>query len=93
MKDPYSVILHPYRTEKGTALQQKDNKYIFVVTPDANKVEIKKAVEEIYKVKVDRVNTVNIMGKMRRVRMAQGKCPDWKKAVITLKKGEVIEIK
>lgn len=93
MKDPYSIIMHPFRTEKGTNIQEKENKYTFVVNGIANKVEIKKAVEEIYKVKVSKVNTVNVLGKWRRVRVVEGKRPDWKKAIVTLKKGEVIEVK
>lgn len=93
MKGPYSIILNPLRTEKGTNIQAKENKYVFVVDCHANKVQIKRAVEEIYKVKVNKVNTINILGKWRRVRLVEGKRPDWKKAVVTLKKGEVIEIK
>lgn len=92
MKDPYKVILNPLRTEKGTALQV-DGKYLFAVNPRANKVAIKRAVEEIYKVSVVGVNTMNILGKRRRVRLVEGKRPDWKKAVVTLKEGEVIEMK
>lgn len=93
MKGPYTIILNPMRTEKGTNIQAKENKYLFKVDCNANKFEIKKAVEEIYKVKVDKVNTINMLGKWRRVRLVEGKRPDWKKAVVTLKKGEVIEIK
>lgn len=93
MQDPYSIILNPLRTEKGTNIQAKENKYIFKVDPRANKVEIRQAVEAIYKVKVEKVNTINILGKWRRVRLVEGKRPDWKKAVVTLKGGEAIEIK
>lgn len=93
MKNPYSIILNPLRTEKGTAIQEKENKYLFVVNRNANKCEIKKAIEEIYKVKVEKVNTINTLGKWRRVRLVEGKCPDWKKALVKLKQGEVIEIK
>lgn len=93
MKDPYTIILNPLRTEKGTNIQAKENKYIFKVSRNANKIEIKKAIEEIYKVKVDKVNTINVLGKWRRVRLVEGKRPDWKKAIVTLKKGETIEVK
>lgn len=93
MKDPYSIIYNPLRTEKGTDIQAKENKYVFTVDRNANKVEIKHAVEEIYKVKVEKVNTINVLGKWRRVRQVEGKRPDWKKAIVTLKKGETIEIK
>lgn len=92
MKDPYKVILYPLRTEKGTALQA-ENKYLFAVTPQANKIDIRRAVEEIYKVSVAGVNTINVLGKRRRVRLVEGRRPDWKKAVVTLKEGEVIEVK
>lgn len=93
MKDPYSIIKNPLRTEKGTNIQAKENKYVFTVDCKANKVEIKHAVEEIYKVKVGKVNTINVLGKWRKVRQVEGKRPDWKKAIVTLKKGETIEIK
>ena len=81
------------RTEKNTAAQVKENKYVFKVSTGANKVEIKRAVEEIYKVKVDKVNTVNILGKRRKVRVAEGKRPDWKKAIVKLAQGDTIEVK
>lgn len=92
MKDPYSVIQYPLRTEKGVALQSKGNKYLFRVDRQANKLDVKKAVESIYKVKVAEVNMMNVLGKTRRVRLAAGKRPDWKKAIVTLQKGETIEI-
>ncbi len=93
MKDPYSIIQNPMRTEKGTNIHAKENKYIFKVDCNANKVEVKRAIEEIYKVKVEKVNTINMLGKWRRVRTVEGKRPDWKKAIVTLKKGETIESK
>ena len=91
MKDPHSVIISPLRTEKGTNLLPF-NKYLFWVDKKANKIEIKSAVAEIYKVKVDKVNTVTVRGKKKRVRYVEGKTSDWKKAVVTLKQGEKIEI-
>lgn len=93
MKNSYNIILNPLRTEKGSKIQAKENKYIFKVNPAANKVQIKQALEEIYKVKVEKINTMSMLGKWRRVRLVEGKRPDWKKAVVTLKEGEVIEIK
>jgi len=90
MKGPYSIIASPLRTEKGTS-QLPLNKYVFLVAKAANKTEIKKAVQEIYKVKVESVNTVTVMGKKKRVRFAEGKKPDWKKAIVTLKQGDKIE--
>jgi len=92
MKNKYSVILYPMQTEKGTVLQ-KDGKYIFAVSTDSNKLEIKWAVEQIYSVDVISVNTMNVKGKRRRVRLVEGKRSDWKKAVVTLKKGETIDLK
>ena len=91
MKDPHLTILSPIRTEKGTNLSPL-NKHLFWAERKANKIEIKKAIEEIYKVKVKKVNTVTARGKKKRVRFAQGRTPDWKKAVVTLKAGEKIEL-
>ena len=67
-------------------------KYLFWVDKAANKIEIKKAVEEIYKVKVKSVNTLTMRGKKKRVRFIEGKTPDWKKAVVTLKAGDKIDV-
>ena len=91
MKDPHDVVKGLLRTEKGSRLMSF-NKYLFWVDNGSNKVEIKKAVEDIYKVKVDSVNTMIARGKIKRVRYAAGKTPDWKKAVVTLKEGNKIEV-
>ncbi len=91
MKNPYSVVVSILRTEKGTNILPL-NKYVFCVAKDANKIEVKKAVEELYKVKVNTVNTLIVRGKKKRVRFVEGKTSDWKKAIVTLKKGEKIEI-
>lgn len=88
----YKIIHSLLHTEKGTALGSF-NKYIFEVDLKAGKSEIKKAVEEIYKVKVKKVNTMIAPGKWRKVRFKPGKTPDWKKAVVTLREGNRIEIK
>jgi len=87
----YDIIKNLIRTEKGTTLE-KDRKYLFAVAVDANKIEIKKAVEEIYKVKVSTVNTAVVPGKKKRVRQQLGRTPDWKKAVVTLHEGQKIEV-
>lgn len=79
------------RTEKGSVMMGL-NKYLFWVGSDSNKIEIKRAVEDIYKVKVDAVNTVMMRGKLKRVRHAMGKTPDWKKAIVTLKEGSKIDV-
>lgn len=91
MKDPRDVLRKPLITEKSTALIE-DNKYTFQVDPRANKTEIKQAVESIFNVKVEKVNTMNVRGRMKRVRNIRGRTPDTKKAIITLKKGDKIEI-
>ena len=68
------------------------NKYLFWVDNGSNKIEIKNAIQDIYKVKVGKVNTVSMRGKSKRVRYAVGKTPDWKKAIVTLKEGSKIDI-
>ncbi len=91
MKNSYGVLYGPMLTEKGTLLKETDNKVLFKVAKSANKIEIKKAVEEIFKVKVDRVTTMNYMGKTKRMGKHEGKRPDWKKAIVTLKEGEKLD--
>jgi large subunit ribosomal protein L23 len=91
MKNPHDVVKGLLRTEKGASLQPI-NKYLFWVDPGSNKIEIKRSIEDIYKVKVANVNTIIMRGKLRRVRYAQGKTPDWKKAIVTLKEGNKIDI-
>ncbi len=86
----YDIIKTIMRTEKGTSMEA-DRKYLFQVATKANKTEIKKAIEEIYKVKVQDVNVVNVRGKIKRVRMAAGITATWKKAVVTLQEGQKIE--
>ena len=93
MKDIYSVIKTLRVTEKGTAASEKLNQYQLVVAKDANKLDIKHAVEQAFKVKVVRVNTLHVRGKARRQRTKQaGRSPSWKKALVTLKAGDKIEI-
>lgn len=88
---PYDVVKSMLRTEKSTALLPQ-NKYLFWVDKKANKIQVKKAVEEIYKVKVAGVNTAVVRGKKRRVRYVEGKSADWKKALVTLEQGSKIEV-
>lgn len=87
----YDIVKSLLRTEKGSTLLLQ-NKYIFWVAKSANKIQIKKAVEEIHKVRVVSVNTMNIKGKPKRVRHQLGHTSDWKKAVVTLKQGDTIDI-
>ena len=91
MKDPHDIVKGMIRTEKGANLLPL-SKYLFWVDKSSNKIEIRKAVEDIYKVKVDGVNTISMRGKAKRVRYAIGKTPDWKKAIVTLKEGSKIDI-
>jgi large subunit ribosomal protein L23 len=84
-----SVIL----TEKATLLSEKLNKYVFRVSPAANKIQIKRAIEVIFKKKVVSVNTANYDGKKKRERKADfGRRPHWKKAIVTLKAGEKLDL-
>jgi large subunit ribosomal protein L23 len=88
--DMHDLLIKPIITEKTTMLMS-DGKYTFQVPLTANKVEIRKAVEEIFKVKVEKVATLRVMGKMKRMGKYIGKRPDYKKAIVTLKEGESIE--
>ena len=91
MKAPYTIVLNPLISEKGTFLSQKENKVIFKVDAKANKVEIRKALEALYPVKVTGINTVNVKGKPKRLRYQLGRTSNWKKAIITLREGDKIE--
>ena len=93
MKDPRDVIVKPVVSEKSYALLDK-GVYIFVVRPDANKIEIRQAVESIFNVEVVKVNTLNRKGKRKRMRRAAtfGKRPDTKRAVVTLAEGQNIPL-
>jgi large subunit ribosomal protein L23 len=90
--DMYDVIRVPRITEKGTRLKEKNNVLTFEVKVDANKVQVKKAIEGIFKVKVAGVTTVKNAGKNKRVGQRLGRRSDWKKAYVTLKPGEKIDI-
>ena len=92
-----SVIVKPIFTEKQTAITDKyENRYGFIVVPSANKVEIKKAVEALYNVHVENVNTMRYDGKERsrytKSGVVTGRTPSYKKAIVTLKKGETIDL-
>ncbi|EAX47578.1 Ribosomal protein L25/L23 [Thermosinus carboxydivorans Nor1] len=88
--NPRDIIIRPVITEKSSSLMQ-DNKYTFIVSPKANKVEIRQAIEQIFKVKVLDVNTIRVRGKVKRLGRTQGKRPDYKKAIVKLAPGERIE--
>lgn len=91
MKDHRDIILKPVVTEKTMNLLA-DNKYTFVVDKKANKTEIKNAIQNIFNVKVEKVNTMIIKGKPKRMGRYEGKRPDRKKAIVTLKAGQKIKI-
>lgn len=87
----FDIIKTARLTEKGTRQGEQHNQYTVVADRRANKFQIKKAVEELFKVKVVKVNTMNVRGKLRRQRTYQaGKDPDWKKAIVTLREGDKI---
>ena len=90
MKTSYDIIKTLVRTEKGTSLEPQ-RQYLFEVDRKANKVEIRKAVEEVYKVKVQAVNTIVVPGKPKQVRRELGYTSSWKKAIVTLQEGQKIE--
>ncbi|MBU3959018.1 MAG: 50S ribosomal protein L23 [Candidatus Omnitrophica bacterium] len=92
MISSYSIIKALIRTEKSTNLYEPQAKYLFLVDKVSNKIQIKRAVEEIYKVKVKEVNTLIAPGKLKRVRYQSGRTPDLKKAIVTLKEGQKIEV-
>ena len=87
----YGLIKSPLITEKGTMVSEESNQVIFRVRPEATKGAIRDAVEELFKVTVLKVRTINLTGKSRRVGRTSGKRPDWKKAYVTLKEGDRIE--
>lgn len=87
-KDPHDVILKPVASEKATRLED-EGKYTFLVHPEANKTEIKIAIEKIFGVKVASVNTINRAGKRVRTRTGMGKRKDTKRAIVTLREGTI----
>lgn len=89
---PEDVIKRPLvLTEKGNVLREEQNKYLFEVDPRANKIDVKKAVEVLFKVSVTSVNTINVRGRLRRMGRGHAKQSNWKKAVVTLKDGDSID--
>ena len=89
--DPRDVLLKPVISEKSYRLVD-DGKYTFLVAPEANKTQIRQAVEQVFRVKVTGVNTINRPGKRRRTRYGWGKRPDTKRAIVTLAAGERIDV-
>ncbi len=92
MNDIFDIIQTASLTEKSSWLSEKQNKYVFRVSPRANKIQIKRAIEKLFLKKVVDVNTCNYSGKWARVRGPIGRKPKWKKAIVTLKEGEKIDL-
>ena len=87
----FKILKSLLHSEKGS-MMLPFNKYVFEVDKSANKTEIRKAIEQVYKVKVKDVNTMIMSGKWRKVRFKPGKTPDWKKAIVTLRQGDKIDV-
>jgi len=87
----YRIVRKPRVTEKGLQLVERTRSYPFEVAPGANKVEIRQAVETLFKVKVESVRTMNMLGKYKRMGRHFGRRPAWKKAIVTLQEGHAIE--
>ncbi len=92
MKDPRAVVRRALITEKGTALRETRNQYHFEVARDANKIEIRRAIESIFSVKVGSVRTQQMRGKMKRQGRYAGRRSDWKKAIVTLQPDQKIDL-
>ena len=90
--DPRSIIRKVLITEKGTVMRETLRQYFFEVARDANKIEIKRAVEAVFHVKVDSVQTMQMQGKVKRQGRTAGRRNDWKKAIVTLKPDQKIEL-
>jgi large subunit ribosomal protein L23 len=91
MSGPHDVIQAPLISEKGSLLAESTQQVLFKVRPDANKIEVKKAVEALFKVKVVKIRMARYLGKIRRVGRNMGRRPQWKKAYVTLREGDKID--
>lgn len=91
MRESHQIIQAPLITEKGSLVAEKSNQVLFKVRPDANKNEVKRAVETLFKVKVVKIRMARYLGKVRRVGRSIGRRPQWKKAYVTLKEGDKID--
>jgi large subunit ribosomal protein L23 len=91
-RNPRDIIIRPIMTEKSMRQKEEQNVVTFKVRPDANKVEIRSAVEVVFNVKVASVRTASYEGKLKRMGRHQGRRPDWKKAVVELQPGHKIEL-
>jgi large subunit ribosomal protein L23 len=91
-RDPREIIVRPLMTEKSMRLKDEQNTVTFQVRPDANKIEIRHAIEAVFNVKVADVRTASFEGKLKRMGRHQGRRADWKKAIVTLQPGHKIEL-
>ena len=91
MKELVHIIKKPCLTEKGMGLQEANNQIVLKVDPRANKIEIKKAVENLFNVKVSKVRTASMHGKKKRLGRYMGRTSDWKKAIVTLAEGHKVD--
>jgi large subunit ribosomal protein L23 len=91
-KDLRTIIRRPLITERASLLQEEHNKYVFEVRGDANKIQIKQAAELVFDVRVAKVNTTTVSGKIKRLGRFQGRRSNWKKAIVTLADGESIDL-
>jgi len=91
MSTTIDILIAPLITEKGTLINEQSNQVIFRVRREATKEDVRRAVEGLFKVKVEKVRTVNLLGKWRRVGKGFGKRSDWKKAYVTLAEGQTID--
>ncbi len=92
MRSPREIIIQPVVTERSTTLGEEQGAFTFLVAEDANKIEIKRAVQELFDVKVKSVNTMRYRGKLRRVGRSTGRRPGYKKAIVKLVEGERIDV-
>ena len=91
-REPRTIVRRALITEKGTQIRERENGYLFEVARDSNKIEIRHAIEAIFPVKVESVRTLRVHGKPKRMGRYAGHRPDWKKAIVMLKKGQTIEL-
>ncbi|NKB80665.1 MAG: 50S ribosomal protein L23 [Nitrospirales bacterium] len=91
-RDPFDILIKPLLSEKITNLRDRSNCVAFKVSLDANRIEIRRAVESALKVKVESVNVMNVLGKRKRQGRFLGRRASWKKAIITLKEGEKLDL-
>jgi len=92
MRDPYSILLRPLITEKNNILKDNYDRYSFVVDINANKIEIKQAVQDLFNVKVSSVTTIRLKGKPKALGRFRGRRSNWKKAIVRLAPGQKIEM-